>query len=133
MIYSNFPNSVNIFWHLQLQGMSGSSSANIKSTDDILAYLNEIKDAFKDEVETFDDFIWVMRDYKEKRFDLFIILIENYLNFYLYLTCFFPCDVFCRIDVEAVGSRVKKLFKEHEELLLKFNDYLPEEYKVSLE
>jgi histone deacetylase complex regulatory component SIN3 len=53
--------------------MSGSSSANIKSTDDILAYLNEIKDAFKDEVETFDDFIWVMRDYKEKRFDLFII------------------------------------------------------------
>jgi hypothetical protein len=81
MIYSNFPNSVNIFWHLQLQGMSGSSSANIKSTDDILAYLNEIKDAFKDEVETFDDFIWVMRDYKEKRFDLFIILIENYLNF----------------------------------------------------
>jgi hypothetical protein len=25
------------------------------------------------------------------------------------------------------------LFKEHEELLLKFNDYLPEEYKVSLE
>ncbi|WJX56901.1 hypothetical protein P8452_42515 [Trifolium repens] len=84
--------------------MSGSSSANIKSTDDILAYLNEIKDAFKDEVETFDDFIWVMRDYKEKR-----------------------------IDVEGVGSRVKELFKEHEELLLKFNDYLPEEYKVSLE
>jgi hypothetical protein len=28
---------------------------------------------------------------------------------------------------------VKELFKEHEELLLKFNDYLPEEYKVSLE
>ncbi|KAK2374809.1 hypothetical protein P8452_47314 [Trifolium repens] len=84
--------------------MSGSSSANIKSTDDILAYLNEINDAFKDEVQKFDDFRGVMRDFKEKR-----------------------------IDVEGVVSRVKELFKEHEELLLKFNDYLPEEYKVSLE
>jgi paired amphipathic helix protein Sin3a len=43
------------------------------------------------------------------------------------------CDILCRIDVEGVVSRVKELFKEHEELLLKFNDYLPEEYKVSLE
>jgi hypothetical protein len=26
---------------------------------------------------------------------------------------------------------VKELFKEHEELLLKFNDYVPEKYKVA--
>jgi histone deacetylase complex regulatory component SIN3 len=52
--------------------MSGSSSANIKSTDDILAYLNEINDAFKDEVQKFDDFIGVMSDFKEKRLDLLI-------------------------------------------------------------
>jgi histone deacetylase complex regulatory component SIN3 len=68
--------------------MSGPSSANIKSTDDILAYLNEINDSFKDEVQKFDDFRGVMRDFKEKRFDLFIILIENCLNF-LFVTNLF--------------------------------------------
>ncbi|PNX68816.1 paired amphipathic helix protein SIN3 4-like [Trifolium pratense] len=83
--------------------MSGSSSANnVISTDDTLVYLDEIKDAFKDEVEKFNDFIEIMRDFKERR-----------------------------IDVEDVASRVKELFKEHEELLMKFNNYLPDEYKIS--
>jgi histone deacetylase complex regulatory component SIN3 len=51
-------------------------------------YLNEVKDAFKDEIEKYDDFLWMMKDYREKRFDLFIyiyILLETYLNLLIIL------------------------------------------------
>jgi histone deacetylase complex regulatory component SIN3 len=76
MIFSIFSKKLNILWHLE--NMSESSSVNQAiSTDDTLMYLNEIKDAFKDEVEKFNDFIDIMRDFKERRFDLFFIYIET--------------------------------------------------------
>jgi histone deacetylase complex regulatory component SIN3 len=59
-------------------------------------------------------------------------LLENYLNFLIVTNLFLSLlYIFCRIDVEGVVSTVKELFKEHEELLLKFNDYVPEKYKVA--
>ncbi|WJX56904.1 hypothetical protein P8452_42518 [Trifolium repens] len=65
-------------------------------------YLNEVKDAFKDEIEKYDDFLWMMKDYREKR-----------------------------LNVEGVISKVKELFEGHTELLLKFNTFLPDGYEIT--
>ncbi|KAL5057099.1 hypothetical protein RYX36_028703 [Vicia faba] len=64
-------------------------------------YLKEIKDAFKDEKYKYKIFLRAMKDFQIRR-----------------------------IDIEGVMERVKKLFKRHTELLLKFNNFLPDGFEI---
>ncbi|XP_058775163.1 paired amphipathic helix protein Sin3-like 3 [Vicia villosa] len=36
-----------------------------------------------------------------------------------------------RIDIKGMVARVEKLFKRHEDLLLKFNNFLPNEFEIN--
>ena len=42
------------------------------TTNDALAYLKVVKDAFHDKKEKYDDFLEVMKDFKDQRFDYFV-------------------------------------------------------------
>jgi len=67
----DFSNTLNIFWHFQRT--RGSSGAKKKITyHEAKMYLNEIKDAFKDEMHKYYEFLRVLKDFEKKRFDLFI-------------------------------------------------------------
>ncbi|XP_050907853.1 paired amphipathic helix protein Sin3-like 3 [Lathyrus oleraceus] len=81
----------------------GSSSKKVEVTsDDAKIYIKEIKDAFKDEKHKFNEFLKTMKDIKKKR-----------------------ADIVCML------ARVKELFEGHEELLLKFNTYLVDEFEIT--
>ncbi|KAK7250483.1 hypothetical protein RIF29_32952 [Crotalaria pallida] len=71
--------------------------------NDAMAYVNEIKVAFKEEREKYDCFMKILRDFKEKR-----------------------------IDTNDVISATMELFKGHNDLLLGFNAFLPSGYKIQL-
>ncbi|GAU51959.1 hypothetical protein TSUD_417450 [Trifolium subterraneum] len=71
------------------------------SLDQANMYLTEIKDAFKDDMGKFNEFLMSMRDFTTKR-----------------------------IDMVGLKSRVKELFKGHNQLLVKFNAFLPNEAEV---
>ncbi|CAJ2647760.1 unnamed protein product [Trifolium pratense] len=84
------------------KGGSSSGEKKLISMDEAKVYLNEVKDALKDETEKYDDFLWVMKDFKEQR-----------------------------MNIEGVISKVKELLEGHEELLVKFNTFLPDGYSIS--
>ncbi|CAN8239173.1 unnamed protein product [Cochlearia groenlandica] len=71
---------------------------------DALDYLKNVKEKFKDNLEVYEMFLKVMRDFKAQRLD----------------TC-------------GVVLKVKELFKGQDDLLLGFNTFLPYGYKVTLE
>eukprot|EP00249_Psilotum_nudum_P001045 c13326_g1_i1 orf=230-2287(+) len=73
------------------------------TTDDALAYLQEVKDIFKDNMEKYGEFLEVMKDFKAQR-----------------------------IDTAGVTARVKDLFKNHRNLILGFNAFVPEGHKITL-
>ena len=54
----------------QPQVMSGGGQK--LTTNDALAYLKVVKDAFHDKKEKYDDFLEVMKDFKDQRFDYFV-------------------------------------------------------------
>ncbi|XP_058741042.1 paired amphipathic helix protein Sin3-like 3 [Vicia villosa] len=64
-------------------------------------YLKEIKDAFKDEKYKYKVFLRAMKDFNLRR-----------------------------IDIVGVMERVEKLFQRHTELLLKFNNFLPDGFEI---
>ncbi|XP_058775177.1 paired amphipathic helix protein Sin3-like 4 [Vicia villosa] len=82
--------------------MKGSSSKAGPTIDDAKIYIQEIKDAFKDDKDKFNEFSKTMKDIKNGRGDLVCML-----------------------------ARVKELFEGHRELLLKFNAYLPNEFAIT--
>lgn len=71
------------------------------STADALEYLKAVKDIFQDKTEKYDDFLEVMKDFKSQR-----------------------------IDTNGVISRVKQLFRGHQNLILGFNAFLPRGYEI---
>eukprot|EP00250_Pteridium_aquilinum_P006099 c16080_g2_i1 orf=598-3312(+) len=73
------------------------------TTDDALAYLQAVKDMFKDKKGKYDEFLEVMKDFKAQR-----------------------------IDTAGVIARVKDLFKGHRDLILGFNTFLPKGYEITL-
>ncbi|KAK7362138.1 hypothetical protein VNO77_04241 [Canavalia gladiata] len=66
-----------------------------------LAYLKAVKNAFKDKREKYNYFLEFMKDYEDRR-----------------------------IDTERVVAKVMELFKEHTDLMLGFNTFLPAEYRI---
>ncbi|PKA48676.1 Paired amphipathic helix protein Sin3-like 4 [Apostasia shenzhenica] len=72
-------------------------------TNDALAYLNAVKDIFQDKREKYDEFLEVMKDFKSQR-----------------------------IDTNGVILRVKELFRGHRDLILGFNNFLPEGFEMKL-
>ncbi|OIT37975.1 PREDICTED: paired amphipathic helix protein Sin3-like 2 [Nicotiana attenuata] len=82
---------------------AASNCAQKVSINDALSYIKEVKDTFQDEREKYDMFIAVTNDYKNQRID----------------TC-------------GVIARVKDLFKGHPDLILRFNNFLPNGYEINL-
>ncbi|XP_055808961.1 paired amphipathic helix protein Sin3-like 1 isoform X4 [Solanum dulcamara] len=89
-------------------GYVGNQEAKIRYVGRIdvvvaLSYLRDVRDMFSDQREKCEKFRDVMKDLKAKR-----------------------------IDTVGVIARVKELFKEHPSLLLGFNAFVPNGYKIIL-
>ncbi|KDP45895.1 hypothetical protein JCGZ_15455 [Jatropha curcas] len=70
---------------------------------DSLTYVITVKETFQDKREKYDEFLEIMKDFRTDR-----------------------------INIIGVIARVKNLFKGHDDLILGFNTFLPEKYKISL-
>ncbi|VVA90834.1 unnamed protein product [Arabis nemorensis] len=73
------------------------------TTVDALHYLKAVKDIFHDNKEKYEKFLELMKDFKAQR-----------------------------IDTEGVIGEIKDLFKGYKDLLLGFNTFLPQGYKITL-
>ncbi|KAJ3430596.1 sin3b-related [Anaeramoeba flamelloides] len=71
------------------------------SVDDALLYLDEVRQKFSEDPQVYEKFLTIMKEFKDQT-----------------------------IDTPEVISRVTQLFKNHKDLILKFNQFLPQEYKV---
>jgi histone deacetylase complex regulatory component SIN3 len=71
--------------------------------DRAMAFLTTVKVTFEDKMEKFNEFLKLLADYRAKR-----------------------------IDVIVVKEGMMELFKDHKNLLLGFNTFLPEGHKISL-
>ncbi|KAK9278472.1 hypothetical protein L1049_028038 [Liquidambar formosana] len=69
---------------------------------DALIFLERVRDAFAGEIEKYGEFLQFMRDFKAQR-----------------------------IDTAGTLSRVKELFKDHQELIAGFNIFVPYGYEIS--
>ncbi|XP_074274665.1 paired amphipathic helix protein Sin3-like 4 [Silene latifolia] len=74
------------------------------TTNDALAFLKVVKDTFPDKMEIYEEFLQIMKDFKQKR-----------------------------IDTSTVRERVQELFKGHDKLILGLNIFLPDGYKITLQ
>ncbi|XP_047312064.1 paired amphipathic helix protein Sin3-like 2 [Impatiens glandulifera] len=81
----------------------GGGDAQKLTTNDALTYLKEVKEMFQDRREKYDNFLDVMKDFKAQR-----------------------------IDTTGVISRVKELFKGHNNLIFGFNTFLPKGYEITV-
>ncbi|CAH2038379.1 unnamed protein product [Thlaspi arvense] len=73
------------------------------TTSDALHYLKAVKNIFQDNVETYETFLQVMKDFKAQR-----------------------------VDTLGVIEKIKALFKGYNDLLLGFNTFLPKDYTIVL-
>ncbi|KAJ3428065.1 sin3a isoform g [Anaeramoeba flamelloides] len=71
------------------------------SVDDALLYLDEVREKFQHKPDVYDNFLSIMKEFKDQT-----------------------------IDTPGVISRVTRLFKDEKDLILKFNQFLPEEFRV---
>ncbi|XP_028778645.1 paired amphipathic helix protein Sin3-like 2 isoform X2 [Neltuma alba] len=89
----------------QIPGGGGGGATSQKlTTNDALSYLKEVKDMFHDQIEKYDMFLEVMKDFKAQR-----------------------------TDTAGVIARVKELFKGHNNLIFGFNTFLPKGYEITLD
>lgn len=107
--------------------MKGSSSKEEVTFDDAKIYLQEIKDAFKDEKHKFNEFLKTMKDIKKRRYGLYILAYQ--FLYFVYYNCF--VFLACRAEIASMLARVKEMFEGHGELLLKFNTYLSDEFEIT--
>ncbi|KAL1218966.1 Paired amphipathic helix protein Sin3-like 3 [Cardamine amara subsp. amara] len=84
--------------------MVGGGNAQKLTTNDALAYLKAVKDKFLDKREKYDEFLEVMKNFKSQR-----------------------------VDTAGVITKVKELFKGHQELILGFNTFLPKGFEITLQ
>ncbi|KAJ1690633.1 hypothetical protein LUZ63_014788 [Rhynchospora breviuscula] len=73
------------------------------TTKDALNYLTKVRQIFQYQEGKYAEFLTLMKDFKNGR-----------------------------IDTNAVVERVKELFKEHPDLILGFNSFLPPKYEIKL-
>ncbi|KAF3339203.1 paired amphipathic helix protein Sin3-like 3 isoform X4 [Carex littledalei] len=83
--------------------VAASVSGAKLTTNDALDYLKKVKEMFQDQKEKYDEFLEVMKDFK--------------------------CQ---RIDTTEVIMRVKDLFKGNRDLILGFNNFLPEGFEMHI-
>ncbi|XP_058115477.1 paired amphipathic helix protein Sin3-like 4 isoform X2 [Magnolia sinica] len=70
---------------------------------DALSYLKNVRETFQDSSEKYNDFLELMKDFKDKR-----------------------------VNTNGVVKRVKELFKGHQNLILNFNFFLPKGSQITL-
>ncbi|KAI7731827.1 hypothetical protein M8C21_028780 [Ambrosia artemisiifolia] len=83
--------------------MTSKGSSQKMTANDVLTYIQKVKDIFHDKKETYDDFLKIMQDFKAQR-----------------------------LDTTGVIARVKELFDGHPELILGFNPFLPKGSEITL-
>ncbi|XP_076902089.1 paired amphipathic helix protein Sin3-like 4 isoform X2 [Bidens hawaiensis] len=83
--------------------MNAKGSSQKLTTNDVITYLQKVKDAFQDKKEKYDEFLKVMNDFKAQR-----------------------------LDTTGVVERVKELFDGNRELILGFNPFLPKGFEITL-
>ncbi|XP_076924654.1 paired amphipathic helix protein Sin3-like 4 [Bidens hawaiensis] len=83
--------------------MNAKGSSQKLTTNDVITYLQKVKDAFQDKKENYDEFLKVMNDFKAQR-----------------------------LDTTGVVTRVKELFDGNRELILGFNPFLPKGFEITL-
>ncbi|KAI4366653.1 hypothetical protein MLD38_022501 [Melastoma candidum] len=88
----------------RVEGYGGGSTSQKLTTNDALSYLKEVKDMFRDQREKYDKFLEVMKNFKAQR-----------------------------MDTSGVITKVKELFKGHNNLILGFNTFLPKGYEITLD
>ncbi|KAI3670024.1 hypothetical protein L6452_41600 [Arctium lappa] len=80
-------------------GQSHVPGGGSSTTNDALTYLKEVKDMFHDQIEIYDMFLDVLKDFQAQR-----------------------------IDTTGVIARVKELFEGHNNLIFGFSTFLPKRY-----
>ncbi|KAL5073406.1 hypothetical protein RYX36_012390 [Vicia faba] len=90
---------------LQLFNYANHTSKSMKSgvIDDALGFLNAVKVAFQNNMQKYDQFLKVLRDFSAKR-----------------------------IYISRVKSKLKMLFKGHKSLILEFNSFVPKKHQIKL-
>ncbi|EYU22456.1 hypothetical protein MIMGU_mgv1a019853mg, partial [Erythranthe guttata] len=83
--------------------MSTASTAQVVTDNDALTYLRTVKEKLKDRGDKYNEFLQVMKAFKATR-----------------------------IDTNGIIRKVKELFEGDRELVLGFNAFLPEGYKITL-
>lgn len=81
----------------------GGGGTQKLTTNDALNYLKEVKEMFQDQRDKYDMFLDVMKDFKAQK-----------------------------IDTNGVITRVKELFKGHNNLIFGFNTFLPKGYEITI-
>ncbi|KAI5057749.1 hypothetical protein GOP47_0027764 [Adiantum capillus-veneris] len=80
-----------------------SAASRRLTPEDAFSYLQAVKEIFKDKKGRYDEFLEVMKNFKAKR-----------------------------LDTAGVIEKVKEMFKDHHDLLLGFNTFLPKGYEIKL-
>ncbi|XP_050271415.1 paired amphipathic helix protein Sin3-like 2 [Quercus robur] len=74
------------------------------TTDECLSYMKDVKETFQDQREKYDMFLEVLKDFKAQR-----------------------------TDIVGASARVKELFEGHNNLISRFNIFLPKGCEITLE
>ncbi|KAJ0652273.1 putative transcription regulator Others family [Helianthus annuus] len=83
--------------------MTAKGSSQKITTNDVLTYIQKVKDTFHDKKEKYGEFLNVMHDFKAQR-----------------------------LDTTGVIAKVKELFDGHQELISGFNPFLPKGSEITL-
>ncbi|KAK0607135.1 hypothetical protein LWI29_009901 [Acer saccharum] len=85
-------------------GGSGSSSSKEELKQKVCAYMKTVQERLGDKSDSYVKFTVFLRDFKARR-----------------------------VDIESLGIQIKNLFEGYPDLILGFNMFLPDGYKISLD
>jgi len=89
-----------------------------------LEFLERVKDTFQHQPTVYNNFLDIMKDFKNQSYVLLPALRPSFGLFNM------ACLCTVRIDTPGVILRVKTLFKGHPDLIEGFNNYLPPGYNI---
>ena len=96
--------------------------------------MKDVKETFQDQREKYDMFLEVLKDFKAQRYCNCIMKFLSWINGTLHLKHNGLCIVCsCRTDIVGASARVKELFEGHNNLISRFNIFLPKGCEITLE
>jgi len=105
--------------------MVGGSLSPAFTIDEATSYINAVKEAFgADQPAKYREFLDIMLDLRANRYVWFALKQSTHVRDWF--SCYFSL---CRVDLATVVPRMRELLKDHVNLLLRFNAFLPAEAK----